>query len=105
MVNNKNIPTDFPLLIFCILGIYVFLLSFSFLILVIHSFNRHHLTPRHHREYTITMPKIKQAIKKFLRKGFWLTKENVKNIKIEANKNFAGNESALMRHIINQWFK
>lgn len=51
------------------------------------------------------MPKIKQAIEKFLRKGFWLTKENVKNIRIEAKKNFANNESALMRHIVNNWFK
>ena len=51
------------------------------------------------------MPKIKQAIKKFLRKGFWLTRENVKNIRTEAEKSFAGNESALMRHIVCQWFK
>lgn len=51
------------------------------------------------------MPKIKQAIKKFFRKGFWLTRENVKNIKVEAEKKFGGNESALMRHIISNWFK
>jgi hypothetical protein len=51
------------------------------------------------------MPKLKQAIKKFLRKGFWLTRQNVKNIHAEAEKKFGGNESALMRHIINDWFK
>jgi len=50
------------------------------------------------------MAKIKQVLKYF-RKGFWLTKQNIKNIKSESRKGFGGNESALVRHIISQWFK
>ena len=51
------------------------------------------------------MSKFKQAIEKFFRKGFWLTKENVRDIEAEARKNFANNQSALVRHIISSWFK
>ena len=51
------------------------------------------------------MSKITQVIKKFIRKGFWLFPKQVKLIEDEADKNFGGNQSALMRHIINNWFE
>lgn len=40
---------------------------------------------------------------KFIRKGFWLTKQNKKDIETEAKK--WPSESALMRHIITNFFK
>ncbi len=42
---------------------------------------------------------------KIYRKGFWLFKKNIQNLEKEARKNWSGNESALMRHIISDWFE
>lgn len=50
------------------------------------------------------MKKILQAVEKVFRKGFWLYKNHLIDIKKEARKNFGGNESAFMRHIISNWF-
>lgn len=44
-------------------------------------------------------------MERVFRKGFWLYEEHIKNIKAEAKKDWGNNESALMRHIISEWFK
>lgn len=41
-------------------------------------------------------------LEKFVRKGFWLSENNKKDIELEAKK--YKTESALVRHIINSWF-
>ena len=50
------------------------------------------------------MEKTFDKVEKFLRKGFWLTKQNKIDIGTEAQKNWPS-ESALMRHIITNWFE
>lgn len=49
------------------------------------------------------MEKINQGIGELFKKSFWLSKENKKNIEAEAKKKEIS-ESALVRHIINNWF-
>jgi len=41
---------------------------------------------------------------KVFRKGFWLFEKQKLNIEKSAEKNWDGNESALIRHIIDCWF-
>ena len=50
------------------------------------------------------MPKMKQAIEKFIRKSFWLSQKNKRDIEKEARQRKI-TESALVRHIISNWFK
>jgi len=63
-------------------------------------------------EYDTNMAQvINRSIKKFnsknekvSRKGFWLFKRHIKEIKIYARNHWDNNESALMRHILDNWF-
>ena len=47
----------------------------------------------------------KQMVDQLFKKSLWITKTNKKDIESEAKKNWDNNQSALMRHIINNWFK
>lgn len=51
------------------------------------------------------MDKLKKELGQLFKKSFWLSKQNKKDIEAEAKKNWGDNQSALMRHIINNWFK
>jgi len=59
-------------------------------------------------EYTLNMKKLIAKYNPFghkvFRKGFWLFEKQKLNIEKSAEKNWDGNESALIRHIIDCWF-
>lgn len=51
------------------------------------------------------MKKINQVVNQLFKKSFWLSYKNKNDIESEAKKNWGDNQSELMRHIINNWFK